>query len=86
MRGMLNNQGTERRDHIEDVLASLYRILADLDEVSLRINQANRRTPMVQDVLYPAAERMAEIKERIQSAKAILAEYWSAEQQRRWKV
>ncbi len=74
-----------RRDPIEDALASLYRAMADMDELSLRIDQAMRRAAVVSPVLMPAQERLHQVRERLASMRSELGAYWSAGQSRRWE-
>lgn len=74
-----------RRDQIEDALAVLYRCLMDIDELTLRIDQAVRRAAIVGPVLRPAQERLAEIRGRVEKLRANLGAYWSAGQSHRWE-
>lgn len=73
-----------RRDQVEDALASLYRVLVDLDELSLRIDQAIRRASVVSPVLVPAQERLCQVRERLAALQDDLGAYWSAGQAHRW--
>ena len=74
-----------RRDQVEDALASLYRVMADLDELSLRIDQAIRRASVVATVLIPAQERLSQVRERLSALHNSMGAYWSAGQARRWE-
>ena len=74
-----------RRDVIEDAIASLYRVLLDIDELALRLDQAIRRAAVVAPVLHPAQERLAQVRGRVAGLHASLGAYWSAGQSRRWE-
>jgi ABC-type transporter Mla subunit MlaD len=83
--GDLPADGKARRDPIEDAIASLYRCLMDIDELSLRIDQAVRRAAVVAPVLHPAQERLAQVRNRVAVLHATLGAYWSQGQSRRWE-
>jgi len=75
----------ERRDVIEDALASLWRVLLDLDELAVRLDQAVRRAAIVSPVLAPAQERLAQVRVRVAALHSDLGAYWSAGQAHRWE-
>lgn len=75
----------ERRDQVEDALASLYRVMADLDELSLRIDQAIRRASVVAPVLVPAQERLSQVRARLSALHSSLGKHWSTGQAHRWE-
>lgn len=83
--GDLPGHAKDRRNVIEDAIASLYRVLLDIDELTLRIDQAVRRASMVAPVLHPAQERLGQVRERIATLHASLGEYWAAGQAHRWE-
>ena len=83
--GDLPAHAKDRRDVVEDALASLYRVMIDLEELSLRIDQAIRRASVVSPVLVPAQERLAQIQTRLSALHHSLGEYWSAGQSHRWE-
>jgi hypothetical protein len=74
-----------RRDQIEDALAVLYRVLIDIDEMSLRIDQAIRRASIVSPVLVPAQERLLQVRARLAVLHTAMGAYWAAGQSRRWE-
>ena len=83
--GDLPVDAKRRRDQIEDAIASLYRVLVDIDELALRIDQAIRRAALVGPVLHPAQERLAQVRARIATLHTDLGVYWSQGQSRRWE-
>lgn len=85
LQGDLPVDAKGRREPVEDALASLYRVLVDLDELSLRIDQAMRRASVVSPVLVPAQERLNQVRERLGRVHTSLGAYWSAGQAHRWE-
>jgi len=83
--GDLPVRGKARRDQIEDALASLHRVLMDIDEMDLRIDQAVRRATIVSPVLVPAQERLEQMRKRITALHADLGKYWTTGQAHRWE-
>lgn len=84
MAGRLNNNATHKRTRIETAQAELAGMQRDIDEIALRTRQAIRRTSIVQPVLSPALDRLAEIRNSLSIIKYELASYWSEEQSKRW--
>ena len=74
-----------RRDQIEEALAVLNRVLMDIDEMTVRLDQAVRRASVVSPVLVPAQVRLAQVRARIAALHTSLGAYWSAGQSRRWE-
>lgn len=72
------NKRQRRQDHLEQALAHLAGISADLDEVVLRNRQAIRRTSLVEEVLDPALERLKAIRKELDRAQHELKLAWLA--------
>lgn len=66
--GRRNKTETLRRYAEEDLLACLLLMETDLDELTVRIRQAMRRTELVRPVLEPALERLAELRRTIEQS------------------
>ncbi len=82
--GRLRNEGTKERDQVEAALAALAGSMLALEEVLLRNEQAMRRTPVVEDVLRPAVERIRAIQKDIREAQREMGEVWSKGQIKKW--
>jgi hypothetical protein len=78
-------QRTHKRDHLETAQITLVSVLFDIDELILRNRQAMRRTGLVTDVLTPAIERLAQLRESIHSIQAEVREAWVQGQENDWK-
>ena len=83
-KGRLTSAGQERRDKVEAALFALSSAIVMIDEVILRVNQAMRRTRLVDPVLVPALERLVEIRADVVVARQELSDYWSDRQSDRW--
>lgn len=83
--GDLAQDAKSRRDQIEGALVGLHTLIVDIDEVSMRINQAISRTPLVSPVLEPAVKRAALIRAHLSTLHTELSEYWRTGQSRRWE-
>lgn len=84
MVGKLKADRAEKRDQLEQAMAILCGLLVDADEISLRIQQATRRSSVVGDVLIPAQERMIELRSSLRQVQARLSDLWADGQSRRW--
>ena len=85
MAGQLIRTAAIRRDHIETCQAELVTLVDMVDECSIRTRQAMRRSPLVGDVLSPAAERLDEIRQSVELIRAEISEYWREQQCVRWQ-
>jgi hypothetical protein len=85
MRGRLSDQARQLRDELETAQAILLTCAVDLDEVTLRIRQAMRRTPLVGDVLRPALKRVERIHQDLELAQSELSKTWKEKQARKWR-
>jgi len=56
-----------------------------MEEVSLRIRQAQQRTGLVVDVLAPAELRLAEMRSAALRIQRMLANDWQDGMERKWK-
>ena len=83
-KGDLPKEIKDLQEQMETVLALLYRCVDDVDEITLRVRQANKRTCLVHDVLYPGIDRLTVLHDRLQHVHTHLGKYWSAMQARRW--
>lgn len=85
MTGRISANGGQERDHIEAAQATLAGLLIVVDEVGLRCQQAMRRSPLVDDVLLPAVDRLAEMHASLRLAQREIGAAWTEGQSRRWK-
>lgn len=76
---------TAKRDVIEGIELELIALLLDIDELDQRTRQAMRRTPLVDDVLSPAVDRLVQMRESITQIKDAFDAAWEAEQMR-WRT
>ena len=83
-RGRLTDQARSLRDQLENAQASLLVCAIDLDEVTLRIRQAMRRTSLVSDVLTPALDRLERIHNELKLAQCQLSQKWDQKQKEKW--
>lgn len=83
--GRLTIEAGQQRDRIETMLFLLRAALRDLDEVSIRSQQAIKRTPLVTDVLAPGLERLTTIQEYIRRAHELAADQWHDGNNHRWR-
>ena len=65
MAGRPTNKQMEERDHLETALAEIQSIMVDMDELSLRTQQALNRTDLVRDTLEPAVQRLQHLRESL---------------------
>lgn len=75
----------QQRDQIENAIALCLAVNHDIAEVETRISQAMRRSTVVEPVLHPAAQRVAEIRACIEQLHAELGAYWRTGQSHRWQ-
>jgi hypothetical protein len=73
-----------RRDRIETALAQVGGVLEDVDEVILRMRQAERRSPAVKDVLDPAIVRLDGLRDELKLLKEELMQIWMDGQEGKW--
>ena len=85
MGGNLKSEARLLRDELETAQAILLTCAVDLDEVTLRIRQAMRRTPLVGDVLSPALKRLERIHKDLSLMQSTLSKTWTKKQARKWK-
>lgn len=85
MTGRISDDRKTERDHLEEAQVLLLTISIDLDEVSLRIRQAIRRTRIVEDVLNPAVERLDQVHDDLQRMQRDLRSSWEEGQRKKWK-
>lgn len=81
----VKNADRIERDLIEEAQALLLTAAIDLDEVALRVQQARRRTRLVEDTLEPAAKRLERIREDLRLARHDLSQAWEEGQSKKWK-
>jgi hypothetical protein len=84
-KGRLSFTQEERQDVVEHPLFALGGLLLRMEEVSLRIRQAQQRTGLVVDVLAPAELRLAEMRSVALRIQDMLANDWQAGMERKWK-
>lgn len=84
--GRLTLESEARRDEVEAALFSLGAAITRLDEAALRGQQAIRRTPLVGEVLAPALEQIGAARREIRTARKVLIDLWSRQQNRRWRI
>lgn len=82
--GRLTNDGRNKRDRVEIALFALSATLLDLDEIMLRIRQAERRTALVTEVLGPAAVCVGRIRQDINTARQAMGDAWVAGPEMKW--
>jgi hypothetical protein len=85
MGGRIRNDCRAERDALEEAQSILLAAALDLDEVALRVEQAVRRTRIVEPVLRPALERLARIRSELKSARDALSEVWTEGQRKKWR-
>ncbi len=81
----VTNANKVERDLIEEAQALLLTAAIDLDEVALRVQQARRRTRLVEDTLAPASQRIERIREDLRLARHDLSQAWEEGQSKKWK-
>jgi len=84
--GTLPADAQQRREQVEEDLACLYRVLVDMDELSIRIDQAMRRSSAVHPVLIPAQERLGQVRERLARLHKTMGQQWQTGQSHRWEA
>lgn len=85
MTARLAERATQCRDTVEAALFEVVSMLRDVDEVSLRVRQAMRRSQASVDVLAPAVDLLGEMRGRLIKTRETLAGEWDQGQRRRWK-
>ena len=82
--GRLTNSADRKRSHLETAQAALANLQDDLDEISLRTRQAMRRTRVVEPVLLPSLDRLAQVREAVVMAQRELASFWHEQNDGAW--
>ena len=79
--------GIEKRhqDRLEEAQSILAAICLDLDEATLRMIQAIRRTSLASDVLHPAVEKLELARGEISRAQGNLNISWKEGQRKKWR-
>ena len=85
MAGRLERSCSIRRDRIETAQVMLITLMKDVDEVLVRNQQAIRRTGLVDEVLFPAVERLEEMRDNLDLAQRELGIVWKDWQAGRWR-
>ena len=83
--GRISFDGHFERDRLEEAQVILAEVSMDLDEISLRIRQAIRRTSMVHGVLEPAYRHLELARADIAKVQVDLGEAWRERQKKRWR-
>lgn len=83
-KGKLVRTAAIRRDCIETCQAELVSLASMVEECAIRTRQAMRRSPLVGDVLSPAAERLEQMSQSVAMIQDEISAYWREQQCTRW--
>ena len=84
-RGRLTIDQDRHRAEVEQPLFDAGKLINQVDEIMLRVRQAQQRSPLVVEVLAPAELRLAEVRRNLAGLQAEMAEVWAGHNGRSWK-
>ena len=84
-RGRLTLDQEQHRRAVEQPLFDAGKMIGQVDEVMLRIRQAQQRSMLVVEVLAPAEMRLAEVRRMLTSLQSEVAVMWTEHNRRSWK-
>jgi len=84
-RGRLTLDQEQHRRAVEQPLFDAGKLIGQVDEVMLRIRQAQQRSMLVVEVLAPAELRLAEVRRMLAGLQSEVADIWSEHNGRSWK-
>lgn len=85
-KGRVGAEGRIERDHLETAQAALVGVLVMISEVTMRNQQAIRRSKLVEDVLQPSVERLSEVGDELRLVQREIGAAWSEGQSRKWRA